>query len=316
MRIGRQLIGRKRLGISKAGRTLFFLRHTSSAAFKNVSLLQADFNFMRNSLIALLLFSITIRVSAQSFSVVQQDADSRVWARTNIETSADGQVVTNVDKYTEIATGLNYTNSARQWIEAKEQIDPLPQGGAAALQGRHQVYFPPDIYDGVLEVVTSDGRHLRSRPLGVSYDDGKNMAWIGALKHSTGMLVGSNKVVYPDAFTGLNADLVCTYRRSGFECDLVFRTRPASPASYGLAPGDSTLQLFTEFFNTQEPEQIPSVEDEWFGSQDTTLKFGSLTMGRGKAFANSETSSAPSLAQVAPVGTLSSPVFKTCAHLQ
>jgi hypothetical protein len=72
-----------------------------------------------------------------------------------------------VHRYTELATGMHYQKDG-QWVESKEQIDILPQGGAAALQGQHQVYFPADIYNGVLEVVTPDGRHLKSRPLAVS----------------------------------------------------------------------------------------------------------------------------------------------------
>jgi hypothetical protein len=274
---------------------------------------------MRNLLIATVLFLVGVQISAQAadtpYSEIHRDANSRVWVRTNIETTSSGQVVTNVQKYTELATGMHYTNSTGEWIESKEQIDILPQGGAAATQGRHQVYFPSDIYDGVLEVVTADGRHLRSRPLGVSYDDGSNTVWIGTLKHSTGLLVGSNEVVYPDAFEGLNADLVCKYRRSGFESDLVLRSRLASPDSYGLNSDSATIQLFTEFFNTQDPQQIPSVEDQWFGLQDTTLKFGSLVMTRGKAFVAHQTNSNTN-ATSGQAGILSTPVFKAWRHLQ
>ena len=238
--------------------------------------------------------------------MVQRAANSRVWARTNVEMISGGGIVTNVHTYTELATGMHYTNSLGQWLESKEQIDILPQGGAAATQGQHKVYFPSDIYDGVLEVVTPDGKHLQSRPIGVSYDDGSNCVWIGTLKHSSGLLLSSNQVIYPDAFTGLNADILCRYRRGGFECDVVFRKRPASPATYGLAPETSRLQLFTEFFNTQDPQQIPSVQDEWFGLQDHNLKFGRLTMAHGKAFAiDSSGRSAKTRA----------PVFKTWAHL-
>lgn len=118
----------------------------------------------------------------------------------------------------------------------------------------------------------------------MSFDDGINVVWIAKLKHSTGLLVSSNKVLYPDAFTGVKADLVMTYRRGGFESDLVFRQSPPAPHAYGLDDAGSTLQLFTEFFNTAEPEQIPAAEDEYYGISDSTLKFGKMTMTRGKAF--------------------------------
>jgi hypothetical protein len=197
--------------------------------------------------------------------------------------------VNYVHRYTELASGMNYTNVYGQLVESKEQVTILPQGGAAAVQGQHKVYFPGDIYNGVIEVVTPDGKHLRSRPLGVSYDDGSNTIFIATLKHSIGYLVSSNKVVYRDAFSGIKADLVCTYRRGGFESDLVFRQQPPAPGDYGLDPNWSTLQLVTEFFNTPDPQEMPAANDEWYGLQDSTLKFGKLTMKQGKAFAFNET---------------------------
>jgi hypothetical protein len=137
------------------------------------------------------------------FAVTQRGADWRILQKTIV---ANG--VTNVHRYTELANGMNYTNSFGQLVESKEQITILPTGGAAAVQGRHKVYFPADIYNGVLEVVTPDGRHLRSRPLGVSYDDGSNSVFIAELKHAIGYLTSSNTVTYRDAFTGFKADLV------------------------------------------------------------------------------------------------------------
>jgi len=114
---------------------------------------------------------------------------------------------------------------------------------------------------------------------------------------------GSNQVTYFDAFNTFKADLVCTYRRGGYECDLVFRQQPPTPDQFGLDNANSTLQLVTEFFSTADPEQIPAQTDDWFGLQDHTLKFGSLTMTRGKAFAMRASSSA-------------SLVYKRWLHLQ
>ena len=237
------------------------------------------------------------------YAVTERGANYKVLQKTTVEHGTN-----RVHQYTELATGLNYQNGYGQWTESQEQISILPTGGAAAVQGQHQVYFPADIYNGVLEVVTPDGRHLKSRPLGVSYDDGRNTVFIATLTNSIGMLTASNQVTYPNAFTDIKADLVCTYRKSGFECDLVFREKPPMPDAYGLDASLSTLQLVTEFFNTADPQEIPGASDEWFGLQDDTLKFGKLTMTRGKAFAvgNSQLPSVNS----------SSPVYKTWTHIQ
>lgn len=214
------------------------------------------------------------------YTVTTRGPDWNILQKTTVEHGTN-----HVHRYVEIASGLNYTNSSGQLVESKEEITILPTGGAVANQGRHTVSFPANIYEGVLEVVSPDGRHLKSRPLGVSYDDGSNTIFIATLKSAQGYLTSSNTVTYRDAFDGVKADLVCTYRRGGFECDLVFRQRPPTPGDYGLDDSFSTLQMVTEFFNTADPEQIPAASDDWFGLQDTTLKFGKLTMTHGRAFA-------------------------------
>src|ERR1035437_4323105 len=240
--------------------------------------------------------------------MVEPGANHRVWQWETYERSPGGIITTSVHKYTELATGLNYTNSYGQLTESKEQITILPTGGAAATQGQHKVYFPADIYNGVLEVITPDGKHLRSRPVGISYDDGSNSVFIATLKDALGYLTSSNQVTYRDAFTNFRADLVCTYRRGGFESDVVFRQQPPTPDQYGLDNASSTLQMITEFFNTQDPQEIPTGSDDGYGLQDSTLKFGELTMTQGKAFA---------IGSPRPVGQGEgqTPVYKRWLHL-
>lgn len=145
--------------------------------------------------------------SAQSggYTITERGPDWKVMQKTEVVNG-----ITNVHRYTELATGMHYTNASGQLVESKEQITILPNGGAAATQGRHKAYFPSDIYNGVLEVITPDGRHLKSRPLGVSYDDGSNTVFIATLKHAQGYLTSSNQVTYRDAFTDFKADLICT----------------------------------------------------------------------------------------------------------
>ena len=79
-----------------------------------------------------------------------------------------------------MASGLNHLVNG-QWVESKEEIDILPNGTAAATNGQHQAYFPGDIYQGQVELVTPDGQHLKSRPIGLSYFDGTNSVLIAEL---------------------------------------------------------------------------------------------------------------------------------------
>ncbi len=44
---------------------------------------------------------------------------------------------------TEVATGLNYLDSSGVWNESQDLIEPLTDGGAAAVKGRYSAYFSP-----------------------------------------------------------------------------------------------------------------------------------------------------------------------------
>lgn len=247
----------------------------------------------------------TVLPAPTPYSVVQRAANNRVWERTVYEQGPNGTVVPKKHHYTEMAAGMHFWSNGR-WVESKEQINVLPRGGAAATQGQHQVNFPGDIYKGVIEMVTPDGTHLKSRPMGISYDDGDNTVLIAQLKDSVGVLVSPNKIVYPDAFTGLKADLVCTYRKGRFESDLVFREQPPLPEAYGLSSQSSRLQLLTEFFDTPEPVQKFAAAGLQNGLRETTLQFGSMIMGHGKAFV-------AGTAQPDPASEIT--VFKSWLHL-
>jgi alkylated DNA nucleotide flippase Atl1 len=254
----------------------------------------------------------TVPAQDTPYAVVERGANNRVWQRTTYETRADGKQIPHIHKYTELSTGLNYWDStASQWVDSQEEINILPNGTTAATQGQHQAYFPGDIYQGVVELVTPDGIHLQSQPLGLSYDDGTNTVLIAILTNSIGQLVSSNQVIYTNAFTGLNADLACTYRKSGFECDVVLREQPLAPEAYGLDPQTSRLELLTEFFNTPEPVETTSGASKSDVLSDTTLIFGTMTMGRGKAFVVGDSTS-----DDARKPSFQIPVYKSWLHLQ
>src|SRR5262249_38324882 len=133
---------------------------------------------MKTSLIVRLLFSIAVNIQAQTAvpgqangvsqgitnikpkdtpnTVISRDANSRVWERTTYEQGPSGAVIPRVHRYTELATGLHYLKNG-EWLESKEEVTVSPHGGGEAVQGQHQVYFPYDIYDGFVELVTPDG---------------------------------------------------------------------------------------------------------------------------------------------------------------
>src|SRR5690348_4845800 len=94
-----------------------------------------------------IIFTIISHSSAQSddYTVVERGLDYKVLQKTTIEYGTNC-----IHRYIELAGGLNYNDAGGQWVESKEQIKVLPQGGAVAVQGQHKVYFPADIYNGVI----------------------------------------------------------------------------------------------------------------------------------------------------------------------
>ena len=80
---------------------------------------------------------------------------------------------------------------------------------------------------------------------------------IAELTNSVGYLVGSNQVIYPNAFNGITADLRYTYTKAGFEQDIILRESPLIPESYGLNPAMARLQVLSEFFNPPQPAVTP-----------------------------------------------------------
>ena len=241
--------------------------------------------------------------------------NSREWLRVEYLTNHLGRALVRTNRaYVELANGLYYKERG-EWKETQETIEVLPSGGGAAIHGQHKVYFPADIYRGLIEIVTPQGQRLRSRPLGISYFDGSNSVLIAELTNSIGQILPTgNQVIWTNAFTDFQADLVATYRRDGFECDLVFRERPPGPEEWGFNPETTRLQLLTEWFETPEPEMEAGRVDRQNGLQDTRVKFGSMQFGEGMAFGVGVREKHAD--QSGPEGTQEAPVYKSWQKLE
>lgn len=249
------------------------------------------------------------------YTVTDLDANSRTWERTEFETNADGTIVQlpHRHKYVELSSGMHYrqmdTNGQPigPWLESKELIELQPDGSAAAVQGNYQVRFPPDLSEGAIELDGAEGQHLKSRPVGLSYFDGTNSVMFSIITNSIGQILPSgNQCIWTNCFSdGVVADVLTTYRKGRFECDLVIRSQLPAPQAFGLSD-NARLELLTEWFDTPDPVETPAAVDPQSGLQDTTLQWGSLVMGLGRAFVigNSETNPSPNLT-----------VFKSFTHL-
>ena len=95
----------------------------------------------------------------------QQSANSRFWQQIVPTLDAQGNTVLQTNRaYVELATGLNHLVGGK-WVASKEEIDISPDGSSAsATNGQHEVYFPGNIYNGVITMVMPDGKTMRSQP--------------------------------------------------------------------------------------------------------------------------------------------------------
>jgi hypothetical protein len=209
---------------------------------------------------------------------------------------ADGSTEVVTNRYVELASGLNYFDGT-EWKASKEEIE-IFEGGAIARQGQHTVTFAPTLnVPGAIDMVTPDGKRMRSNVLGLSYYDAASgrSVLLAEIKESPGQVVGANQVVYPDTFTDLRADAVFTYRKGGFEQDIVLRDNPPPPEAFELDPATTRLEVLTEFIEFPEPARAAVFLKQEEDAQkratmvapdfvDERLEFGSMSMVQGRAF--------------------------------
>jgi hypothetical protein len=197
--------------------------------------------------------------------------------------------------YVELASGLHYWKDG-EWVESKEEIE-LFQGGAVARNGQHQVIFAPNINSaGAIDLLTADGKRLRSHVLGLAYTDAATgqAVMIAEIKDSIGQLTAPNQITYPDTFTDFKADLRYTYTRGGFEQDVILLENPPSPLDYGLNPDTTRLEVYTEFLAPPAPGKatrvLKAAAKNLRGKMvepdliDEILDFGLMQIGSGNAF--------------------------------
>ena len=217
---------------------------------------------------------------AGDYTVTERGPDWRVMQKTAVENGTN-----RVHRYTELATGMHYKNASGQWVESKELIEVI-SGGAIARQGQHRVIFASNLNSrGSIDLQTPDGKRLRSNVLGLGYTDsatGKSVL-IAQIQDSQGELIPDNQVLYPDAFDGVKADVRYTYRRGGFEQDVILREQPPKPETFGLNPDTTELMVMTEFLNPPKAE-VKEHRGKKNGDDDQEISWGTMRLGNGKAF--------------------------------
>ena len=178
-----------------------------------------------------------------------------------------------------------FKDATGAWADSREQIEPYA-AGAIANAGQHRVIFANNLNsEGAIDQQTPDAKRLRSNILGLAYYDSASgqRVLIAQVQDSQGELISANQVLYPDAFTGVKADVRYTYKKGSFEQDVILREQPPTPESLGLNSATTEIEVLTEFLNPpaatvkKHPARNQSLPDE-------EVSWGAMRLGRGRAF--------------------------------
>ena len=226
-------------------------------------------------------------------TIAERAQDSRRWERLSLETNGTA-ITIRTNSWQELASGMHYRDPVSgQWVESAPEIVITNSGpyGAMARGAPHRAWFPGNVNSPVsAEVATPDGQHLKTRILGIAYEDfhARTNVLIAELKDSDGDIISTNPVtvLYADSFTDFRADIRLTYTKGGIEQDIILRQRPPLPEQFGLNPTYTRLLLLTEFIDPPtNVVRIQQVRRGWAKAKvDKAITIGGMTIGQGTAF--------------------------------
>jgi hypothetical protein len=237
------------------------------------------------------------RVAALPWQAKSRNAYQTEWTRVERRTNAVTRRVVEIPHaFVEVGAGLNRKDASGRWVPADASFE-ITDRGAEARWAAHRVLLAPDIASPGAVQVEKDGVTLHCHPLCVGYYDpvdGRSVA-LAEITNAVGWIVASNVVVYSNCFDGLRASIRYHNSRAGLESDLLLHEQPLPPTAFGLSLR-CRLELFTELVGDtptprlqqrvlqQEVDAVlrrQMVEPDF---ADSTLDFGALSMGPGRAF--------------------------------
>jgi hypothetical protein len=231
----------------------------------------------------------------EKVSVKSQAAHEKVWERVTTFLG-DDSTWQQTNSFIQLATGQSrWSPEESKWVDADTEIT-IANGEADALKTCYTVHFAANINNiqGAITLTTAEGQRLRSQPIGLAYTEtttGRSV-FIAELQNAVGAVVGKDKLLYQDAFDG-DIDIVYSVKLSSFEQDIVLRSQVPSPAAFNMNPGDTRLEVWTQFLEPGNPQiQQGTIRRGENPDSDDLISFGNMQIASGRAFqlgANDET---------------------------
>ncbi len=107
------------------------------------------------------------------YRVVELGPHHKTWQRVIEVQDENGFLQPRTNSYVELATAMNRWDPVNQeWTEASDEIEILEEG-AVARKSQHLVSFSGNLNDpnGTIDLLTPDGKTLRSRVIGLAYTE-------------------------------------------------------------------------------------------------------------------------------------------------
>jgi hypothetical protein len=200
-------------------------------------------------------------------------------------TDTQSQLSSNV---VSVDLGIGASSIVRQEIR-------LLNDGAVADYGLQKVFFPAEITEAPITIITPDGRKLACRATFLALHDdvsGQSLL-LGEVRESIGELIGNNTVVYPKAFDTIRADIRYRYNKYFLEQDIILHEAIKLPKEFQAE--NVQLEVWSEWIDstpdTKESQTIDlrplaaTGEQAAVTATDEHLKFGAMRIGDGYAFA-------------------------------
>ncbi len=159
----------------------------------------------------------------------------------------------STNRFTLVENGLHYRDQG-QWKESQDLLEPDPVG-LRATHGPLRALLRPDLIgDATFELTGTNGSKLSGivrQILATDSQSGESVLLGQPRDGVTPEFLPPNRMVFPDAFTGVRADLVYAYTHGSFRQTLVLREAPALPATWN--PALVRLEVVTEFHSSVRP---------------------------------------------------------------
>jgi hypothetical protein len=235
-------------------------------------------------------------IKVGDYSVIERGPHHATWQRV-LSRVEHGRTIAVTNSYVELASGLSFFNpKLGKWQASREEWQAYSDGIVAEF-GRQKVRLANNLNEGgSVEILTANGEHIVSNPVGIGlYDptDGKQIL-IAEIKDCAPQWGRTtNEIVFRDCFAGLRGSMRYLYTRSGLHQHFVLEQGFALPQGFS---SKTRVEFYTELASethvSAESVSILGAETDPLARSlmvdpdftDTTLGFGDIKMGPGRAF--------------------------------